>query len=255
MSAWMRERLSQHSPTEAGITLVELLVAMLLFSTLGGVLMTGLLATRNSAQASVQQHDINVEARQGLNRLTRDLRQATAVVGANNPDGAAYNANAVTSMTFTADFNGSGCIAGSSGCPDTVDNVNNPESVSYCYDPAQQQVFLIAGTLASASCSGGTQVLSGQVTQFKLSYQSNLYLWDGDGNGVTSWTELDGAPAPVGDSNNVLDTNELRNVDSVVIDMKVLEGTHSQSYRTQVDLRNRSCDTTQIAPSPGAATC
>ena len=61
----LRDRWLTLRSDQSGLTLVELLIAMLLFSILSGVLLSSLIATRNSTQATQQQHDINQEARQG----------------------------------------------------------------------------------------------------------------------------------------------------------------------------------------------
>jgi hypothetical protein len=66
-------------------------------------------------------------------------------------------------------------------------------------------------------------------------------LYDSNGDGVTSWLEVDQADPPVGDANSTLDANELSKIDSIVIDLGVsANGAHDQNYTTQVDLRNLS---------------
>ena len=156
-------------------------------------------------------------------------------------------------MTFTADFDGDGCIDGvasdaSASC--TAYTASNPETLTYCWDPGAsvRQLYLIPGSLSGDSCqvTGALPILAGQVTSFKLSYRSNEYLYDVTGPddesyGITTWTELDQAGAPVGNNDDVLNDPELANVDSVVIDLTVsANGNHAQSYTTQVDLRNLS---------------
>jgi hypothetical protein len=75
---------------------------------------------------------------------------------------------------------------------------------------------------------------------FKIQYRSNQYRHDlSPTDGITSWREVDAALPPVGNGNGVLDL-ELREIDSVVIEVSVELGGRVQAYRTQVDLRNRS---------------
>ena len=234
--------------TDAGFTLVEMLVATVLVTLLGGSVMTMVLATRTSTVNSTSQQDLNEEARLGLNRMARELRQATAITNVLNPDGASYSPTAVTAVTFTADFNGDGCIDGvapggsTTGC--TANDPNNPETLTYCWDPTAtvRELFLIAGTMSGSSCnvSGAQPILAGQVSAFKLSYRSNLYLYDANNDGITTWSELDAAGAPVGNSNGQLDSVELPEIDTVVIDLTAQSGSHVQTYTTQVDLRNLS---------------
>ena len=84
-------------------------------------------------------------------------------------------------------------------------------------------------------------ILAGQVTSFMLAYRSNQYLYDANGDGITTWSELDQAGPPVGNNDDALDQPEMANIDSVVIDLTVASsGRFSQSYETQVDLRNLS---------------
>jgi len=237
---------------DGGFTLIEMLVAMIILSALGTVFLTTVIGAETSAKNTSSEQDLNEEARLALNRMARELRQANAITEVRNPDGGAYSSTAITSVTFTADFDGDGCVDGvvPSPAPSPVPVCNaysssNPETLTYCWDPSAsvRQLYLIPGTLTGPSCqvSGALPILAGQVTSFKLSYRSNKYLYDTSGDGITTWTELDQAGAPVGNIDGVLNQPELGNVDSVAIELTVsASGQHEQSYATQVDLRNLS---------------
>ena len=237
---------------DQGFTLIEMLVAMMLLGALGTVFMTTVLGAQKSANATTSAQDLNEEARLALNRMARELRQATAITAVQNPDGASYSATGITSVTFTADFNGDGCIDGVAPTPTPTPAptclpyaASNPETLTYCWDPSAtvRQLYLVPGTLNGSSCSvpSALPILAGQVTAFKLSYRSNQYLYDANGDGITTWTELDQAGPPVGNNDGQLDQPELSGVDSVVIELTVSSGgQHTQSYMTQVDLRNLS---------------
>jgi prepilin-type N-terminal cleavage/methylation domain-containing protein len=235
---------------DVGFTLIEMLVSMLVMSALGSILLTTVIGTKNSATTTASEQNINEEARLALNRMARELRQADAITSVVNPDGASYNPAAVTAVTFTADFNGDGCIGAATPSPAPTpaptcedDTATNPETLTYCWNgsPTAGQLYLIPGTLDGATCNGGTPILTGDVTAFKLSYRSNQYLYDASGDGVTTWSELDAAGSPVGNDDHQLDQPDLSNVDSVVIDLTVAsKDHHTQSYETQVDLRNLS---------------
>ena len=243
---------ARRSCSDAGFTLVEMLVSMVMLGMFGTIFMTTVIGADNSATATGTTHDLNEEARLALNRIAREMRQATAVSLVLNPDGPSYDASAVTAVTFTADFNGDGCIDGVAPTPTPTPaptcqpyNAANPETLSYCWDPSAgvRQLYLIPGTLAGQSCqvAGALPILAGQVTAFKLSYRSNQYLYDANGDGITTWLELDQAGPPVGNQNGTLDQPELSNIDSVVVDISLSSnGRHAQSYTTQVDLRNLS---------------
>lgn len=237
---------------DSGFTLIELLVAILLLSVLGAIFMTTVLGSDRSATATKLQHDVNEDARLAVNRMARELRQATAITAVRNADGPLYTASAITAVTFSADFDGDGCINGVAPSPlpspaPTCNAANvtvNPEVLTYCYDPSAQRLLLIPGILtgAASGCNqaGAMPILAANVTSFLLSYRSNLYLYDSNGDGATSWLELDQAAPPVGDSDDDINTGELPRVDSVLIAVNLLEGGHKQSYRTQVALRNVS---------------
>lgn len=253
MTLFLRRRDGER---EAGFTLVEMLVSLLVLGLLGTVFMTTVLGARTSANSTSSEQDLNEEARLALNRMARELRQAEALTAVRNPDGTTYDSSAITSVTFTADFNGDGCIDGvvPSPAPSPAPvcqpyTASNPETLTYCWDPSAsvRQLYLIPGALAGASCqvNGALPILAGQVSSFKLSYRSNNYLYDGDtgdpGDGITTWTELDQAGPPVGNDDGALDQPDLANVDSVVVELTVsTNGNHAQTYTTQVDLRNLS---------------
>jgi len=236
---------------DRGFTLVEMLVAMVLMGILGSVFIAVMTGAKTSATATRSSQDLNEEARLGMNRMARELRQATALNAVLNPDGPSYSTSNITAVTFKADFNGDGCINGVMPSPVptptptcVANDATNPEVLTYCWDPSAtvRQLFLIPGVLSGGNCnvSGAKPILAGQVTAFNLSYRSNAYLADSNNDGVTTWLELDQAGPPFGNNDGQLDT-ELPSVDSVVIALTVsANGAHVQDYTTQVDLRNLS---------------
>jgi len=239
---------------ESGYTLVELLVAMLVMGVVITIAMTVVTSSQETVTTSKQLQDINEEARQAVNRMARDVRQATRVVTAVNPYGAAYDPTKLTALQFEADFDGDGCIAGNAPSPTPVPapsckpyDPGNPEDITYCFQPGVRQLYVIdndqAAALVSASstdCLGGQPLLAGNVIGFSVQYRSNQYRYDlNPTDGITTWTELDAAVPPIGNGNGVLD-DELAEIDSVVISVRMELGGRTQDYRTQVDLRNRS---------------
>jgi type II secretory pathway pseudopilin PulG len=236
---------------ETGLTLVEMLVVLIMLGILGSLFTSVALSSTRSAKNTQQQTDINEEARLAINRMARELRQATAITAVLNPDGSTFNPAAVTAITFKADFDGDGCVNGVAPSPlpspaptCNAASANNPEVLTYCYDPApsSERLVLIPGILAGTTCTqpGALPILAGNVTSLKFSYRSNQYLYDTSGDGITTWRELDAADPPMGDGDNNINTGQLGNVDSVLVDVALLEGTHQQKYQTQVDLRNLS---------------
>lgn len=211
---------------DAGATLVEMLVALVLFSVLGSVLMASFLASRDAVVAAKETHGLNEEARVALNRMSRELRQASAITAVSAPDGA-------TSLTFEVDFNGNGVIDASA-----VD----PEVLTYRWDGSK--------ILLTANDTTGTAVthpiLSGNVNAFALDYWSSDYRRDcaTPKDGKSNWRELDAytttcaARSSTGHTPGALDATELAEIDIITISMRVLEGARAQDYRTQIDLRN-----------------
>ena len=237
---------------ETGFTLVELLIAMSLAVVLVAVTMSAIVASQDAVLTTKQQQDLNEEARQAINRMARDIRQAKQIKAAVNPDRPTFNTTGVVATRFAADYDGDGCVGGvvAAGGPATClpYNASNPEDITYCYQPGVTQLYIIDNqasgvvpvTASTTSCSGGQPLLAGNVAGFRVDYRSNLYRYDlNPSDGVTSWLELDEAAPPIGNANGNLD-GELVNVDSVVLNVTMRLGGRSQVYRTQVDLRNAS---------------
>jgi prepilin-type N-terminal cleavage/methylation domain-containing protein len=233
---------------DSGFTLIEFLVAMSVMVVLITVSLTVVKIATGAVTTTQQQQNLNEEARQAINRMSRDIRQAKSVVTAVNPDGAGFSSTGLVAVRFTSDFDGDGCISGTGGASCLAYNPSNPEDITYCFEPSTKQLYVIDNmvtgvvpvTAATTSCSGGQPLLAGDVSAFKLSYRSNVYRDDlNPSDGVTTWTELDEAGVPDGNNNGALDV-ELANVDSVVLNLTMKVGGHQQLYRTQVDLRNQS---------------
>jgi Tfp pilus assembly protein PilW len=237
---------------EDGFTLVELLVAC----SIGMVLVvTSLGVVFNSQQVVVttkQLQNLNEEARQAVNRMARDVRQAATIVTAVNPDGPAFSDSSLVAVRFRSDFDGDGCFGGvaPAGGPATCLPYTpaNPEDLTYCFQPGIAQLFVIDNqasgvtpvSASTTSCSGGQPILAGNVSGLQVEYRSNRYRYDLDpSDGITTWRELDRTPPPVGNNNGALDV-ELADVDSVVFNITMTQDGRSQVYRTQVDLRNSS---------------
>lgn len=246
---------------DAGFTLAELLMVMFVSALLGGLLLSTLFVTKKSSDSTVAVADMNGEARALLDRLSGDLRQALpvwtltsgtevetpAITAVQNPYPGG-SATAVTSITFNADFNGDGCVAGvaSDGCsPAKAVDANDPETETFCWDASTQLVYLIAGGVTTGTCTpangGASQpLLSGKVSNLQIAYDSNAYLYDSNNDGTTTWQELDAQAPPVGNGDGQLDMPELTRIDAVRITATASEDGHVLSYETLVSLRNIS---------------
>ncbi len=233
---------------DSGFSLVELLVAMTLLSVLLGIV-TATIASQAKAGDEIHQlNDVNEEARLTLTRFSHELREAQTLdhvdlYTADPPGHPGYvTAGYARSLTFSADFNANGVIE-----PDAAD----PEQLTYSFVPnaggtdnGQIQLTATDGTGSPVI----RPVLSAYVSDFHLELRSSQWQCDTNGDGVTTWQELDtntnvgsssSVPCPHPDNNGVLDTNELSRIDSVVISFQVFKGRHRQTYSSQINLRNQ----------------
>lgn len=208
---------------EQGFTLVEAIISMTIFGVLAAAMFSTVGSAHNSAKATRRTNNLNEEARIALNRLSRELRQARAIVYVDPAD-----PNRL--LEFEVDFNNNDVIEATA-----VD----AERLRYSYDATTDQILLTSATPTGTTVT--LPILASDVTEFTLEYRSRDYRYDKNGDGVTTWQELDPTPANggIGDGSGTLTAAELKYVDSVVISFTVLKDKQAQVYRTQVDLRNR----------------
>lgn len=236
----MMRRSGAAEDAQSGFSLVELLVAIGIFSGLSVSLFAFVMSTNQATETNRVFNNLNEEARVVLNRMSRELREASRIVSVTNPAGPNFDANADSSITFEVDFDQDGTIESAAA---------DPEVLTYLYDRDARQLRLSAGTST-------VPVLAANVEYFRLSYQarvtSSRLQYDvlvvpasgcatsttASPDGLVDWTELDADPAmTVGNCNRLLDV-ELPLIASVAIDLTVLEDPRDQTYRTRIDLRN-----------------
>ena len=206
----------------AGFTLVEVLVAMGLFGVLGTILLGTALASNTVTKETRAHTDVAEETRTAMERLVREMRQSSGLEGVHLSSGATD----ATWMTFWTDFNGDKAH---------TSNAADPEVLTYRWDPATGRLSLTAQTSISVETR---PLLAAKVKTFDLLLRSSSWEYDANGDGSTTWEELDASP--VGNHNNLPDDPELAYVDLVELTLVVDDGDATQTYRTQVDLRNRS---------------
>lgn len=209
---------------EAGFTLIEVLVATVIFIALLVMVMTAVVTISRATANARELTRINQQARVAMERMTRELRQASAILSAVLP----ATTGGSTSLTLGVDFNGNGVLD---------DVTADPEVLTYRYDAAADQLTLTANDEEGNSVT--RPILASDVTGLTLTFRSSLWQYDTNRDGRTDWTELDAA-AGVGNQNGVLDDPELAKIDLVAITLTVSEGSHTQTYQTQVTLRNQA---------------
>jgi prepilin-type N-terminal cleavage/methylation domain-containing protein len=210
------------APDDAGFTLVELMVAILLLS----ILMTGVLASVMSTSGALDNvratSDITGEARVAMERMSRELRQAERLLAATP-----------SSFSLEGDFNHDGLIA-------DADN----ERVTYTFDGVAGELVL------TTTASLGSPILAGRVSSCVVDYTSSLWEHDADDNGETTYLEIDQA---IGNGNGILDLpEELEAIDLVDITLTVSRSGRTQTFTTSTNLRNRSYELGQPSPDPTA---
>jgi prepilin-type N-terminal cleavage/methylation domain-containing protein len=212
------------TPTNArdkGFSLVEVLVAMGLFGVLASLLLGLAVSTGRVTDDVRALTNINEESRLAVERLSRELRQATEVTAVSQPTGGRV------ALTFWTDFNGN-------GARDL--NAADPEILTYAWDPKTDQLSLTVNDPTGAAIT--RPLLAANVSSFTLDLRSSSWELDADGDGQTTWKEIDTAPG--GNRNGVPDGPELLKLDLIGVTMTVLDGRRAQTYTSRVDLRNRS---------------
>jgi type II secretory pathway pseudopilin PulG len=225
MIAPRRETLHGAPRRDAGVSLVEILVAIGLFSVLGTLLLGVALSTAKVTDNTRQVANIGEESRAGMERMTRELRQTAKLTSVHLP--AATNDS--TQFTLWADFNGNKCIDASG-----VD----PEQLTYVWNPVTKRLTLTATVLTDTYTE---RLLAATVSSFTLSLNSSAWQYDKDQDGVTSWQEVNASSIGDGNATNFSDA-ELERIDLIQLDLTATDGTHSFRYRTRVNLRNQNQD-------------
>lgn len=206
---------------DAGFSLVELLVAVGLFGVVGSLLLGFALSTARVTDDTRAMTTVSEETRLAMERLTRELRQASEILHVQLP----ATTGDTTALTFWTDFNGNGA--------QDLD-ATDPEVLTYRWNPTTRRLTLTANDASGAALT--RPVLAAAVTQFTLGLRSSSWQYDADASGETTWTELD---QHLGNGNGVPDGAELRHLDLVAVTITATDGTHQQGYSTSVDLRNR----------------
>lgn len=223
-------------PTDAGISLIEVLVGIALFGVLGTLLLGFAISTSAVTKSTQAVASGGEESRLGMERLTRELRQTAKVTRVQQ-----LSNDKPYGLTIWADFNNNGCID-----PTATD----PEQLTYTWNSTSQKLTLSA-TIGTTDMT--ERLLAAKVTSFDLQLNSSAWQYDTTPqDGVTTWQEID--TSSIGDNNPRNFTNaELEGIDLVKIEMTATDGTHQVEYSTQVDLRNQNQDSEMKLCSDDAA--
>lgn len=209
---------------DSGFTLVEVLVAIGLFTLVGSLLLGLGLSTARVGSDTERIVRLDEEARLALERLGREVRQATriSVSTADRRASGAYRAFEVT-VNFDQSLD--------------VDAV--PETLEYRWynQPANERYQQL--TLAPVpKIDEETALLAATVVDFSVRPMSSHWEFDGtDGDaadGRTTLAEIDAAK----NDDNVPDAPELEYVDLLDVSITVADGPFRRTHSTQIYLRN-----------------
>jgi len=165
-----------------GFTLVELLVAVSIFAILMTMIGTALASAARSVDNSKQLNEVNEEARLAIVRMSRELRQSRSIESVTQlSDGSGF----ASAITFDVDFDGDGYIEATAA---------DPEVLTYRYrtdlsGAGNGQIELTANDAAGTATV--RPVVSGHVSDFHIELRSSLWGCDGNGDGITTWQEID----------------------------------------------------------------
>ncbi|MDQ3957575.1 MAG: prepilin-type N-terminal cleavage/methylation domain-containing protein [Actinomycetota bacterium] len=226
---------------QGGYTMVEVLVAIVVFSIVSAGLYQVLVAQAGVAEHTRSISHIASESRLGFNRMVRDVREADAIT---------WVSPSRNQFTIQVNYDGNGFYENP--------NANGDDEIlTYTYDPVAETVTLCNAIVYSSCNSSNTEILmSGTRTVdastpvFSFSSSNLEYDWGNDAggapDGVTTWEEIDEASGAahnivgVGNDNDVLDAAEFPFLTTVAFAMKQTNDGRSTDFYGRAQLRNRS---------------
>lgn len=211
--------------TQAGFTLVEVLIALTVFSTASAGIFGVMISATRGSETSRRIAGVSEQARLGLNRMVRDTREGS-VIDAVSED--------LNTFEVHVDFDGNNVITPLPG----TNSLGDVEELTYSYEPGTKTLrlngeVLVRGVECARDASGAC------VPAF--SFGSNRLEFDtSPKDGVTSWQELDQAPVTYGVGNGDGKLNfELPLVSNVAFALRVRDGSAKSDFYAEAQLRNQ----------------
>lgn len=203
---------------EEGFTLIETMVAMLVFSVISVAFHQVLLSQQRGVDTTRTVTRLTDEARLGFNRMVRDAREADAL-----------SAATPSSFTVKVNYDGNGVYENP-----TASGVY--EVLTYAYDPATATITLNGSVLMTDvyPIAPGVDIFT---------YSSNNLEYDWGGDGLVTWLDVDKAVtyghAGVGDNSGSLTSAEVPYLTSVGFALTVGSGNQGAPFYAKTQMRNR----------------
>lgn len=214
-----------------GFTLVELLVALGLFSVLSIGFYQVLFSGVRGSETTRSVVRISEEARLAFNRMIRDTREATRFACVGPSAGDCIDED---SFSVNIDFNGDGLFL-NSGEPGAVSG--DYERVTFAFDSDAGTITLNGEVLID----GVEQIPGGGGPRPIFDYSSNLLQYDtSPADGTATWEEIDASTDPgVGNQDGAINEAELQYLTSVSFAFQVREEDRVSEFFAEAQLRNR----------------
>lgn len=214
----------QRRSEQDGFTLIEVLVAMSVFSALAVGIFGVMVSVTRGSETARRVAGVSEQSRLGLNRMVRDTREGTTI------DWVSTDLN---SFEVHVDYDGNNVITPLPG----TNSLGDLEELTYAYEPASNTLRL-NGEILVKGVECARDSLGACVPAF--SFGSNRLEFDTDKNGVTSWQELDQAAATYGVGNGDGQLNfELPLISNVSFALRVKNGSAKNDFYAEAQLRNQ----------------
>lgn len=226
---------------EGGFSLIEILVGAAVFSLVGTAFVSMMFSVARGTRSTADSVRISEEARLGLNRLVRDVREAGWVELAGTDPSATHN-----SFTVKIDYNADGAFAN----PATGTAQGSYEVVTYAYDASTRRITLTAPGVGTETLVSGVDCVrdlpAGPCASDVFSFTSNRLEYDWNNDGVATLAEVNAAACPPNNltmldsvCNGALVEKELATLTSVNVAVELTAGGRSTDYVAEAQLRNR----------------
>lgn len=207
--------------SEGGYTLIEMMVAMLVFAAVSTGFYQVLLAQSKTMESTRSVARVGEEARLGFNRMVRDAREADQISAANGTG---------TSFTIKVNYNGDGLYQNPNSQGDN-------EILTYAYDGTAKVITLNGETLMSD--------VSPAPSKQAFTFSSNILDYDWDNDGATTWLEVDQASCAahgvtgVGNCNSTLDAPEYPYLTTIAFAIRASDSGRNTDFFATTQLRNK----------------